>query len=189
MTHETFPQKVFKFCPRCGSLEFKEKSSFCFGCQSCRFTYFVNTATAVAAVIENYEKELLFVIRGKDPKKGMLDLPGGFVNPSENPEDALDREVKEELNLNILDRSYFTSFANTYEYKGFTYHTSDLFFRAVVESFDPIRISDELKGTTFISPDTIDLDRISFQSIRNAIMTYQRSKSLVMDQRIGTEAR
>ena len=43
--------------------------------------------------------EVLLIRRGSEPWKGMLAFPGGFVDSGENPEDAVIRELKEELLL------------------------------------------------------------------------------------------
>lgn len=43
--------------------------------------------------------EVLLINRGKEPWKGMLAFPGGFVDKGEDPEDAVIRELKEECSL------------------------------------------------------------------------------------------
>ena len=55
----------------------------------------------------------------------MLDLPGGFVDENERLEEALQREVKEELGISIDNWKYLTSQANRYLYKGIAYPTCD----------------------------------------------------------------
>ena len=44
-------------------------------------------------------KEILMAIRARDPEKGALDFPGGFVQPGEHPVDSAKRELAEELGL------------------------------------------------------------------------------------------
>jgi 8-oxo-dGTP diphosphatase len=44
----------------------------------------------------------LLIERKKEPFKGHLVLPGGFVNEGERVEDAAKREVKEETSLDIV---------------------------------------------------------------------------------------
>ncbi len=55
-------------------------------------------ALAVDAVVVN-NGDILLITRGREPWKGMLALPGGFVNKGEDPEIAVLRELKEETGL------------------------------------------------------------------------------------------
>ncbi|MDQ4094899.1 MAG: NUDIX hydrolase [Actinomycetota bacterium] len=40
-------------------------------------------------------------VRAREPEKGRLDVPGGFLLPGEDPIAGLKREVKEELGVDI----------------------------------------------------------------------------------------
>jgi len=60
-----------------------------------------NPIPTIDAIIHNDKNQILFVKRGKDPFKGYLSLPGGFVNCGEKVEDALRREIREEASLNV----------------------------------------------------------------------------------------
>ena len=55
---------------------------------------------AVDMIIES-EGSVLLVKRKKDPFKGVLSIPGGFVNLGEKVEVAAKREVYEETNLQV----------------------------------------------------------------------------------------
>src|ERR671925_673502 len=57
------------------------------------------TPTVDTIIQKNYQ--ILLVKRKKDPFKGYLVLPGGFVNEGERVEDAAKREIKEETSLDI----------------------------------------------------------------------------------------
>jgi 8-oxo-dGTP diphosphatase len=53
-------------------------------------------------VIIQKNSQILLIERKKEPFKGYLVLPGGFVNERERVEDAAKREVKEETSLDIV---------------------------------------------------------------------------------------
>ena len=57
------------------------------------------TVDAVVISGEGKHMRLLVIERGKDPYKGSWALPGGFVDPYENPARAVLRELEEETGL------------------------------------------------------------------------------------------
>ena len=83
----------------------------------------------VAAVIRNTENHILATQRGYGEWKGWWEFPGGKVEANETPEDALKREIREELSANIsVER-----FLNTVEYDYPTFHLSmDCFWAEIV---------------------------------------------------------
>jgi NADH pyrophosphatase NudC (nudix superfamily) len=113
--NNTYPEKVMKFCPRCSGL-FVPQPDFSFICEACGLHFFSNACAAVCALIPGSDGRILITKRAKEPKKGMLDLPGGFVDPLESIEDALRREIREELGVAVLDSKYLCSFPNRYVY-------------------------------------------------------------------------
>ena len=74
------PLEKFKFCPVCGSRRWVEHNFKSKACEDCGFVYYANPSSATAAFILNGHDELLVVRRAKEPSKGTLDLPGGFVD-------------------------------------------------------------------------------------------------------------
>lgn len=61
------------------------------------------TKAVVAAVITNRRGEVLIARRSNisDGRQTIWEFPGGKVEPGENPVEALIREIREELNLEI----------------------------------------------------------------------------------------
>jgi ADP-ribose pyrophosphatase len=120
---------------------------------------------------------VLLLVRGKDPGKGKYGLPGGFVDPGETAEEALAREVQEEIGLTVRSQTYLTSFPNQYVFGGFTLPVTDLFFVMEVQSFDPIRTVDgEIDDWHFCHPGRRELNRMAFESNRKALEVFLARK-------------
>jgi len=168
----TFPQNVMKFCPFCGMKPFRARTENFMQCAACHKRLYINASGAVACVIENAEGEILLARRAFAPAKGMLDLPGGFVNPDETAEDAARREVKEELNLDVESLQYICSACNHYLYGELTYFTLDLGFKCSVSDFSAMRADDDVSGYLFAPRQRIDMREICFPSIRTILRTY-----------------
>jgi len=62
---------------------------------------YMNPIPGIDAIIPNKKNQILLIKRKNNPFKNFLSLPGGFVNYGEKVEDALKREIKEEVSLNI----------------------------------------------------------------------------------------
>ena len=101
------PLHQFIYCPKCGANTFIERNEKAKQCTTCGFVYYFNPSSAVACFIRNTAGEILLVRRAKEPAKGTLDLPGGFVDMFESAEDAAHREVKEETGLDVKNITYF----------------------------------------------------------------------------------
>lgn len=167
----------FRHCPGCGSDAIKPDSDKSIACGACGFVYFFNAAAAVAAIITNADGELLVAVRADDPGEGRWDLPGGFVDPGEAAEQALRREIKEELNLDIASMDYFASAPNEYVYKAVTYITTDLAFVCRVDDFSAMQAQDDIAGILFVPPDRLDLQRFYFSSARRIVSAFIDKKS------------
>ncbi len=170
------PVRTFRYCPGCGAKGIALRGDGSVSCKKCGYHFYFNVAAAVAGLIADDIGRLLLTVRAHDPKKGALDLPGGFVDPDETAEDALKREIKEELNLKVEKCSYFQSFPNTYTYDNITYKTLDLAFVCTIGSFKDQKLSEEIQDVLFVEPADIDLNRIGFDSIRDIVSSYLQKK-------------
>lgn len=69
-------------------------------CDSCGRSWYRNAApTAGCAIVR--DGKALVTTRAKEPEKGRLDVPGGFLRYDEDPIAGVKREVHEELGLDI----------------------------------------------------------------------------------------
>ena len=169
MIPENHPGLLFDFCPRCGEKTMKFDGLKKTDCEQCGFQFWFNASGAVAALIFNANKELLLTIRKSDPGKGEFDLPGGFIDPDESAEEALVREIKEELNLNITHFRYLQSFPNQYLYKGVVYHTIDMIFFCTADDNSNITPADDVTGYRWMKPSDIDPQSMGLNSMKKVI--------------------
>lgn len=169
MTMKEHPLEKFRFCPVCGSSHFEYNDPRSKRCRDCGFTYYTNAAAAVAAIITNEKSEILLVRRALDPAKGTLDLPGGFVELRETAEEALRREIHEELAVELTNLRYRMSMPNEYTYSGLTVYTEDLFFTARIKAGQTITAGDDAEQARFYDIRDVRLEEIGLKSIRTVM--------------------
>ncbi len=162
----------FNYCPRCGSQDLQPKESKAVLCTSCGFQYFHNTAPAVAGIIEQ-AGSLILIRRARQPQKGLLAFPGGFVDYEESLEEALMREIQEELNLRVTSLTYLISDWDIYAYQDVIYPTTAAYFVANVADIKQAKAGDDAEGFSFVPLDVIDPDRLAFKSSRTALQKFQ----------------
>ncbi|MDT8302252.1 MAG: NUDIX domain-containing protein [Sedimentisphaerales bacterium] len=157
--------KTFNYCPSCGVGDILFDGVKKINCKKCSFVFYQNIATAVAVILE-YDKKILLTKRGEDPGKGKLDLPGGFVDPKESAEDAIKREIREELKMEIGTLQYLSSFPNIYEYKDVVYNVCDLFFYSKIKTLPTDIDKAEIEELILVNPSEIPIDKFAFESTK-----------------------
>jgi ADP-ribose pyrophosphatase YjhB (NUDIX family) len=70
-------------------------------CPACGLVLYENPAPTASAVLVDARGRVMLTRRGIDPFLGMWDLPGGFMRPGEDGEQAARRELLEETGLEI----------------------------------------------------------------------------------------
>lgn len=165
------PADCFLNCPKCGQFAVQPGSAP-FHCAACGFLFYFNPAIAVGAVLLAPDDTLLLLRRAKDPHKGKLTVPGGFVDPGEVAEEALRREIREEVGLAVERLDYFCSLPNTYHYRGVTYQVLDFFFIGRVASKAVQADPGEVAEARWMSRDKIQLAEIAFDSVREALRRF-----------------
>lgn len=113
----------------------------------------MKTVKVVAAVICDSIKEkkkIFATARGYGDLKGGWEFPGGKIEEGETPEQALEREIREELDTIIEVGPYI----DTIEYDYPTFHLSmDCFYCEVKEGNLELK---EAEAAKWLTKDTID---------------------------------
>lgn len=163
------PLSSFRFCPVCGDAEFHAHDARSKRCARCGFTYYLNASAATVAVIRDARGRLLAVRRAKEPARGTLDLPGGFVDPGEGIAEGCLREVREELGLEGNIVRFLFSLPNDYLFSGFHVPTADAFFEVRVEHPEDARAGDDAQEIVWLETGEIHPEDFGLNSIRKGI--------------------
>lgn len=94
-----------RFCPRCGGGLVVSGSGYVLTCESCRRQQFPRTDPAVIMLVTDGERALLGRQAAWPP--GRFSTLAGFVDPGESLEQAVAREVMEEVGVEVAEVSYF----------------------------------------------------------------------------------
>jgi ADP-ribose pyrophosphatase YjhB (NUDIX family) len=174
---------MFQYCPACASKKIRFSENKRFDCPDCGFVYYHNTAAATGCVIQT-RAGLLLLVRAREPAKGKLALPGGFVDPGEGALEGLYRELREEIGWvpplppggSPADLfRLFASFPNVYPYRGVIYNTCDLFFTLSAPDLGEkdLRLEEgEVAAVRFVQPGGINPEDLAFESTRRAIRAW-----------------
>ncbi len=162
------------FCPRCGQKGFEYHDMKFWSCSVCGFVYYHNVA-ASSSVIVVYHDMVLMIRRSREPSKGLLALPGGFVDPDERAEDAAVRECREETGLSVTSLKFVGSWPNTYRYRDVQYKTCDLYFSAEFSGSLSAFVAEEgeVSSLELVAPKDFETAPIAFESARKALIAWR----------------
>ncbi|MFT2090338.1 NUDIX hydrolase [Paraglaciecola sp. 2405UD69-4] len=164
------------YCVKCGKASLTKNDEKSYRCNHCEFTYFHNVAAASGAFIK-FNNKILLLERALDPAKGKLDIPGGFVDYGESNEQALSRELYEELQIVVKESqmSYLYSFPNQYLYKDVVYNTLDCFFEVCLDTAPKLILQQsEVSNYCWVDPKTLNLEDLAFNSCKQALTNYNK---------------
>jgi NAD+ diphosphatase len=165
--------RVLRYCPKCAAAALRAVGGKLLRCEACGFELYMNPAAAVAGVIVDEQGRMMVLVRAKEPGKGKWDLPGGFVDPGETAEEAVRREVQEEVGLEVTAMRYLGSWPNIYEFMGVRYRTVDMGF--VCEAAGAERaeaMASEVGQVLLLAPGEIDVQRFAFGSVGRVAERY-----------------
>ena len=99
--------RTHQFCGRCGVLLRTKTDERAKECPQCGLLHYPRLAPAIIVLVERSNQLLL--ARSRHFMPGMYSVLAGFVEPGESLEEAVVREVKEEVGIEIKDIKYFGS--------------------------------------------------------------------------------
>ncbi len=99
--------RTHQFCGRCGVSLRTKNDERAKECSQCGLLHFPRLAPAIIVLVERGNQLLL--ARSRHFMPGMYSVLAGFVEPGESLEEAVVREVKEEVGIEIKNIRYFGS--------------------------------------------------------------------------------
>ncbi len=163
-----FRQELYKFCPQCGGrldkkvIQPKEPPRLV--CRDCGFVFYLDPKLAGIAIIP-WQGGLVLARRAIEPGYGLWVAPGGFVDVGERVEEAVMREVREEVLLDIRIQRLL----NVYSYRGRS--TVIVAYVAEVAGGTPGAGDETLEARVF-RPEEIPWGEIAFASTHDALRDY-----------------
>ena len=137
-----------RFCPRCANplvvsqIDGKERLV----CSAtCGYVFWENPVPVVAAIIELDDSVIL--VRNKEWPEKFLGLVTGFLEKGETPEEAILREVKEELGL----AGTIAGFVGYYSF----FQMNQIILAFHVKATGAVTLGNELAEFKSISPDKV----------------------------------
>ena len=133
-------------------------------CSNCNTVTYLNSKPCVGALIIDKNK-LLLARRKLPPFKNYWDIPGGFLEYGEHPEAGLNREVKEELGIQIRIEALIGIYMDEYGKNGLS--TLNVFYKCTAIDQPEVR-AEEIIELKWFSVDRLPT-KIAFKSARKAI--------------------
>ncbi|WP_374502246.1 NUDIX domain-containing protein [Zoogloea sp.] len=167
-------QASWRFCPQCGSpLEWGHvagaERQACYT-PACGFVRWDNPLPVVAAVIECVDRDgAILLARNHAWPERMFALVTGFLEKGESPEDAVAREVKEEVNLDAVS----VRLLGTYPFL----RKNELLIGYHVQARGDIVLNEELAEFRLVAPDRL---RPWPQATGQAVRDWMLSRGMVL---------
>lgn len=152
-----------KYCSWCGA-QVEYTTKYRSDCPSCDYQDYISYKPCVNVIISN-GSGLLMLKRAIEPRKGLLDFPGGFMDMSDSSiEETAYREVCEEIGIErdaIQNLSYISSAVSPYIWKGVELQNVCFYFTCLIDEATTIKL-DQTENSEFNWVTETDLTNIDF---------------------------
>lgn len=95
------PHHGARFCPDCGAPSASEAETWPRRCSRCGAAHHLDPRPCASALAVDHQGRVLLVRRDIEPRRGLWQVPGGFMEAGESPEQAATRELREEALVDI----------------------------------------------------------------------------------------
>lgn len=151
MNNSVNEKDLYIYCPHCAAnltIQIIDNESVK-KCTKCGFIFWNNPKPVVSVLLHNKEK-ILMLQRTNEPFKDYWVLPGGFINHSETAKEAIKRETKEEIGLDINIDGIIGVYRIDNDPRGIH---MDIIFKGNANG--EIKLSKENKDYQYFSPDKL----------------------------------
>jgi 8-oxo-dGTP diphosphatase len=165
---------VIRFCPACGhDSGVMRHGPEIFVCSQCDHHHWFNPKPCGGALVIRDGRAMLSR-RAIDPARGSWDVPGGFCDPFEHPEETARRELREETGLEITLGDLLGIFIDVYGATGRS--TLNFCYLATIpQGAEPVP-DDDIDAIEWFAPDDLpSLERLAFRHTSEVLEAWRRT--------------
>ena len=172
----------FRHCPACGAetrprtTEGRDRDA----CPACGRVWYENAKPCATVVVEDAAGRVLLVRRAIEPFKGLWNLPGGFLEADEHPEDGARREALEETGLEVALRGLLGTYVDAWDGGGDparAHWSLSLAYRAVVVG-GALRETAESGEAGWFAPEALPPDAaIAYDNHRRTLADWRAERA------------
>ena len=160
----------WRHCPRCGGDLDRGRDRV--RCPACGLVVYANPAPTASALVLGDDGRVLLARRASEPRVGLWDVIGGFMDEGESPVETLRREVKEETGLEIEPDEFVGGFPDRYGEAGI--YTINFYWTVRVVSGEP-NAADDVAELAWFHADALPApDEFAFPNSVEALRAWRR---------------
>jgi ADP-ribose pyrophosphatase YjhB (NUDIX family) len=172
------PEIVVPACPNCAHRDAEPGAEPALRCANCGWYWYPNPRPTAAVVIERSNRrgglEFLLLRRAVEPAAGWWDLPAGFLEARETPDEGALREAREEAGFEVRLTGLIGAYANR--------DSNTVVFAYTAEAVDPTATpapDHESSESRWLGLEDVDgmLSAVAFMPIREAIEDWRALRS------------
>ena len=147
-------------------------------CPACGLVLYANPAPTASAIVVDARGRVLLARRGIEPFRGLWDIPGGFVKPGEDGEEAVRRELHEETGLDIRPGEVLAIIPDSYGAEGTA--TLNVFYLATARG-EPRPASDVAELRWFAEDELPPRSELAFSCVADALERWRGGAEIVIE--------